>query len=153
MPPNNIDFFSKVGDTLYQIIVKELPTFYMGMCYVIEYKHLFNANQQLPDMSVAIEKENINIESLKVSMTSDLEYIEAMHDWPPDILPFKFNVPFGRKSGTEITVVETMISPLICDKSNTRYVSQQQCFVNHFLKGKHFPLIYMKARPSRFSKF
>ena len=42
-------------------------------------------------------------------MTSDFEYLEAVHDMAPDFLPFKFNVPFGRKSGTQITAFETVI--------------------------------------------
>ena len=124
----------------------------MGMCYVIEYKYLFNANQQLPEMAVIIEKNDLDIDSVKVSMTSDFEYIEAMHDSPPDILPFKFNVPFERRSGTQITAIETVIRPLICDESHVEYVSQQQCLGNHFF-SKAFSPCPLKCLPLQMKGF
>jgi hypothetical protein len=103
----------------------ELPTFYDGMCYIIEPKQAFQYM-----MTVAIEKkEDKEIDSVNVRVTSDYEYLKPVY--LPTIETFEFKVPFGGTYKTQTTIMETMIKPLKC-KSSDSYVSDMQCFANLF---------------------
>ena len=49
----------------YQFIVKELPSFYEGMCYIIDSKQHFDFDS----MTGTIEKNDIDINSVKIWIT------------------------------------------------------------------------------------
>ena len=120
-------------------MVKELPTFYNGMCYVIEYKHPFNANDVLPEMGVTIVKTNEDLDYVKVLLTTDHDYLALTHSIYGDFFPFKFDIRFDEKQKSKIMVVETSIRPLICNQLDIDYVSEQECLVNHFVSEDFSP--------------
>ena len=104
----------------------ELPTFYDGMCYIIEPKQAFQL------MTIVIEKqENKEIDSANVMLTSDYEYLKPVYFPTMNTETFEFKVPFGGTYKTQTTIMETMIKPLKC-KSSDSYVSDMQCFANLF---------------------
>ena len=139
-------------DVTYQISVKELPTFYSGMCYVIRFENNFNNEDSLSEMTVTIEKKVTQLQFVKVWITSDYDYLDAIHHMWGDIIPYKFSVPFGGVHTTQVTVVETMLKPLTCLSSDTCYVSQQQCLVNKFL-SKDFTPCPFKCLPIQMKGF
>ena len=126
-------------EIIFVIMVKELPTFYNGMCYVIEYKHPFNANDVLPEMGVTIVKTNKDLDYVKLWLTTDYDYLASTHSLYGDFFPFKFDVRFDEKQKTKIMVVETSLRPLICNQLDIDYVSEQQCLVNHFVSEDFSP--------------
>jgi hypothetical protein len=99
-------------EIIFIIMLKELPTFYNGMCYVIEYKHPFNANDVLPEMGVTIVKTNKDLDYVKLWLTTDYDYLASTHSLYGDFFPFKFDVRFDEKQKTKIMVVETSLRPL-----------------------------------------
>ena len=104
------------------------------MCYIIEPKQAFQL------MTLVIEKqENKEIDSANVMLTSNYEYLKPAN-FPIMINSkiFEFRVPFGGIYNTETKVMETMIKPLKCKKSES-YVSDMQCFANLFFSEDLLP--------------
>ena len=134
------------------IMVKELPTFYNGMCYVIEYKHPFNGNEVLPEMGVTVVKTNEDLDYVKVWLTTDHDYLASTHSIYGDFFPFKFDVRFEEKQKTKVMVVETSLRPLICNQLDIDYVSEQQCLVKHFV-SKNFSSCPHKCIPIQMKGF
>ena len=119
--------------------VKELPTFYSGLCYVVEFQRNFNYTDALSEMTVTVEKINMDMEIVKVWITPEYDYLDATHqDWGI-FLPFKLSVPFGGFRTTQVSLVETVIKPLICKELDPNYKSRQQCLVNLFVSEDFSP--------------
>ena len=105
-----------------------MPTFYDGMCYIIEQKQ----SPHFAYMTVVIERDLDAIDSVSVRLTSDYEYLHQIS--LSTLLNsgiFQFSVPFGGIYKTEASILETMIKPLKCKSSET-YVSDMQCLVKFY---------------------
>ena len=123
----------------YQLSVKELPTFYSGLCYVVEFQRNFNDTDALSEMTVTVEKINMDMEIVKVWITPEYDYLDATHqDWGI-FLPFKFSVPFGGFRTTQVSLIETVIKPLKCQELDTNYKSRQQCLVKIYFSEEFSP--------------
>ena len=101
------------------------------MCYIIKHKQSFVFNS----ITVTIEKKNVDIGHLKVWLTSDYDFLEAILN--ENFPSYQFNVPFGEIYFPRITFKETIIKALNCKSSDIEYVSVQQCLVNIFI-SEHF---------------
>ena len=101
------------------------------MCYIIKHKQSFVFNS----ITVTIEKKNVDIGHLKVWLTSDYDFLEAILN--ENFPSYHFNVPFGEIYFPRITFKETIIKALDCKSSDIEYVSVQQCLVNIFI-SEHF---------------
>ena len=99
--------------------MKELPSFANGMCYIIKHKQSFVFNS----ITVTIEKKNIDIGHLKVWLTSDYDFLEAILN--ENFPSYQFNVPFGEIYFPRITFKETIIKALDCKSSDIEYVSSK----------------------------
>ena len=109
------------------------------MCYVVEFKRNFNDTDALSEMTVTVEKRNMDMKFVKVWITSEYDYLDATHqDWGI-FLPFKFSVPFGGFRTTQVSLVETVMKPLICETLYPNYKSRQQCLVNLFFSEEFSP--------------
>ena len=112
------------------------------MCYIIESKQHF----EFTFMTGIIEKNNMDINFVKVWITSNYDFLDVTTTQKSFLVPFQFSVPFGGIYLTEITFKETVIKPLNCKRSDTEYVSQQQCLVNMFI-NEQFSLCPIKCIP------
>ena len=116
--------------------MKELPSFHDGMCYVIESLQPFDFNS----MTGSIEKIHTDIDSTKIWITSNYDFLFLTHtpvsDFEP---PFKFRVPFEEVTTKRVTLTETIIKPLNCKTSDTEYQSKAQCLDNMFRAEKFSP--------------
>ena len=128
-------------------MIKELPSFYYGMCYTIQSKQSF----EFESMTVTIEK-NVDIEFLKVWITSDYDFLVPTHDHYGIFEPYQFTVPFGKVYSTRIRFKETIIKPLNCKLSDTEYLSEQQHLVNIFIT-EDFPACPIKCIPIQMKVF
>ena len=104
------------------------------MCYLIESKQHFD----IDSMVATIEKIDTDIESIKIWITSNYDFLDATYTSKDDFNPFKCSVPFARTT-TRIKFRETLIKPLNCKTSDTEYVSGQQCLVNMFIDENFSP--------------
>ena len=109
------------------------------MCYVLEFQRNFNETDALSEMTVTIDKRQMDIEFIKVWITSKHDYLDATHHEWSYFLPFKFSVPFGGLRTTQVSLVETVIKPLICKELDPNYKSRQQCLVNLFFSEDFSP--------------
>ena len=116
------------------------------MCYIIESKQHFDF------YSGTIEKIDMDINFVKVRMTSNYDFLVATSRLKSSLVPFQFTVPFGGIHYTQITIEETIIKPLNCKKSDTKYVSEWQCFVNIFT-DEHFSPCPIKCIPIQMKGF
>ena len=105
------------------------------MCYIIESKQHFDFDL----MTATIEKSDMDINFVKIWITSNYDFFAATTMFKSSMVPFQFTVPFGGIHYTQVTFSETIIKPLHCKISNTEYVSEFQCFVNIFLDEKFSP--------------
>ena len=112
------------------------------MCYIIESKHHFDFN----DMTVTIEKSDMDINFVRVWITSNYDFLVATTTLKSSMVPFQFIISFGEIQLTRITFEETIIKPLNCKTSDTEYVSEWQCFVNIFI-NEHFSPCPIKCIP------
>ena len=95
------------------------------MCYIIEQ----NQAMPFPLMTIAVEKRDMDMDSVNVWLTSNYDYLKPFTVVNSGV--FQFNVLFGGTKKTRTTIMETMIKPLKC-KSSDSYVSDMQCFANLF---------------------
>ena len=95
----------------YHFIVKELPSFYEGMCYIIESKQHFDFDL----MTATIEKSDMDINFVKIWITSNYDFFAATTMFKSSMVPFQFTVPFGGIHYTQVTFSETIIKPLHFD--------------------------------------
>ena len=106
------------------------------MCYIIEStKQRFD----FPYMTVSIEKRDMDMDSMKVWITSDYDFLSITHSPKSDHDPFQFRVPFAGIDMVRIRIRETIIKPLNCKISDTEYVSEQQCLVSTFIDKQFSP--------------
>ena len=114
------------------------------MCYIIESKQRFDFDS----MTVTIEKRDMDIDSLKIWLTSNYDFLlfTTNAQTQSDFFPFQFRVPFAETYTTRITFRETIMKPLNCKTSDTEYVSESQCLVNMF-SAEHFQACPMKCIP------
>ena len=117
------------------------------MCYTIQSKQSF----EFESMTITIEK-NVDIEFLKVWITSDYDFLIPTHDAYGDFEPYQFSVPFGKVYSTRIRFKETIIKLLNCKLSDTEYLSEQQHLVNTFIT-RHFPACPIKCIPIQMKGF
>jgi hypothetical protein len=116
------------------------------MCYIIKSQLDFGS------MTVTIEKKNLDIDLLKVWLTSDYDYFGATRGIYGISAPYQFNVPFGKKHSTQITFKETIIKPLDCKLSDPEYISMEQCLVNIYIT-EHFSACPLKCLPIQMKAF
>ena len=120
------------------MIVKELPTFWNGMCYVIECKIPFHPinSDQLQLMWITVEK-NSDIKEVDVRLTSQYEYLSITHSPRFDYnRPYMITVPFGNPRKQRILAIENEIQNLNCEdtyETNSQYQSFEQCLVDLFV--------------------
>ena len=105
------------------------------MCYIIESKQHFDFDL----MTVTIEKSDMDINFVKIWITSNHEFLAATTSLKSSLVPFQFTVPFGGIHYTQITFRETIVKPLDCKTSDTEYVSEFQCLGNIFLDEQFSP--------------
>ena len=105
------------------------------MCYIIESQHHFDFH----DMTVTIEKCDMDINFVRVWITSNNNFLVATTTLKSSMVPFQITIPFGEIQLTRITFEETIIKPLNCKTSDTEYVSEWQCFVNIFIDENFSP--------------
>ena len=105
------------------------------MCYIIESKQYFDFDF----MTGTIEKSNMDINLVKIWLTSNYDFLVATSPLKSDLVPFQFTVPFGGFQFTQITFGESIIKPLNCKTSDTEYVSDWQCLVNIFFDEQFSP--------------
>ena len=105
------------------------------MCCTIESKQYFDFNI----MTATFEKSDMDINFVKIRITSNHDFLVATTRLKSSLIPFQFTVPFGGIHYTQITFVETIIKPLNCKTSDTRYVSEWQCLVNIFADENFSP--------------
>ena len=118
------------------------------MCYIIKSKQRFVFEL----MTLTIEKKHVDIQSLKVWITSNYDFLEGTYDRYGISAPYQFDVLFGKDQYTHITFKETIIKPLNCKLSDTEYISEQQCLVNIFIT-EHFPACPIKCLPIQMKGF
>ena len=116
------------------------------MCYIIKSQLDFGS------MTVTIEKKNLDIDLLKVWLTSNYDFLGATQGRYGISAPYQFNVPFGEKHYTRITVKETIIKPLDCKLPDAEYISEEQCLVNIFIM-EHFSACPLKCLPIQMKAF
>ena len=73
------------------------------MCYIVEYnEQIFSSVLQ---MTVTIEKKYLTIESVNVWITSDYDFLDAVHtEFFQDLMPFHFSASFGGIKATNIII-------------------------------------------------
>ena len=80
-----------------------MPTFHKGMCYIIEFNEQIFAS--VLQMTVTIEKKDMTIETVNVWITSDHDFLDAVHtEFFQDLTPFHFSAPFGGIKATNIII-------------------------------------------------
>ena len=118
------------------------------MCYIIESKQHFHFNS----MTGTIEKIDMDINFVKIWITSNYDFFDATTNAKSSLVPFQFTVPFGKISYTQITFGETIIKPLNCKSSDSERVSEWQCIVNIFM-NEHFSPCPIKCIPIQMKGF
>ena len=118
------------------------------MCYLIKPMQSF----VFDSMTLTLDKKNVNIDRLKVWLTSNYDFLGATQDDYRDFPSYQFNVPFGENYSTRITFKETIINPLNCKLSDVEYVSEEQCLVNIFI-SEHFSGCPFKCVPIQMKGF
>ena len=110
------------------------------MCYIVE------AKRHSDYFSMTIEKINMDIDFVKIWITSNYDFMLASNLVESDFLPFHFDVPFTRMHTTLIKFRETIIKPFNCKTANPEYVSEAQCLVDMFI-DEHFSPCPNKCLP------
>ena len=118
------------------------------MCYLIKPMQSF----VFDSMTLTLDKKNVNIDRLKVWLTSNYDFLGATQDDYRDFPSYQFNVPFGENYSTRITFKETIINPLNCKLSDVEYISEEQCLVNIFI-SEHFSGCPFKCVPIQMKGF
>ena len=81
-------------DESFHNVVRELPSFQNGMCYVIEFIDDFVPGQKMKITTEILP--HIDVKELNVFITSQFDYVGiAVEQWDEN-RPFKINVPFGK---------------------------------------------------------
>ena len=125
------NIIEQVGDKDYKIAVYELPSFHNGLCYVIETNIYFNDFSQ--EIWITVEKnEEDELKGISIWLTNEYEYLGVSHTYWGDFNEFKISVPFGEMEIPKITITENVLQSLDCKKSDSEYVSTQQCLVDKF---------------------
>ena len=105
------------------------------MCYIIESKQRFDNDY----MTVSMEKRDMDMDSMKIWITSDYDFLSITNSAKSDHDPFQFRVPFAGIDMVRIRIRETIIKPLNCKISEPEYVSEQQCLVSKFIDKQFSP--------------
>ena len=116
------------------------------MCYIIKPKKSF----VFDSITITIEKKNVNIDRLKVWLTSNYDFLGVILN--RNSPSYQFSVPFGEIYSTRITFEETIIKALDCKLADIEYVSVQQCLVNTFI-SEHFSACPFKCIPIQMKGF
>ena len=103
-------------------------------------------------MTGTIEKIDMDINFVKIWITSNYDFFAATTNTKSSLVPFQFTVPFGKIHFTQIIFRETIIKPLNCKTSDTERVSEWQCFVNIFT-DEHFSPCPIKCIPIQMKGF
>ena len=142
----------KVGDTKYQVVVSELPSFYKGLCYKIESNFHFHVAST--EFWITFQRhENVDLESVSVWLTSQYDYLSlANYHLSGGYVAFKISFPFGKKEVSRIQFKQNQFQSLECEKSNPEYISKQQCLASYFNSNDYYPCP-MKCIPIRMKGF
>ena len=107
----------------------------------------------MESMTAAIEKKDMDINSMKIWLTSDYDFLRiATQTSKSAFFPFQFTIPFAGIYTTQIKFRETIIKPLKCKISDPEYVSEQQCLVNMFI-NENFSPCPIKCTPIQMKGF
>ena len=115
-----------------------MPSFYYGLCYVIESHIHFDDPNSL--FWITFErKKNINLEAVSVWLTSQYDYLSVSHRLWGDYGAFKISFPFGDKEVSRVIFKQNELQSLNCEKSNPEYISTQQCLASYINSNNFFP--------------
>ena len=99
------------------------------MCYVIEFIDLFKKK-----VKITVKKSShVDVKELNVWMTAQFDYLGVTHTYWGENKPFEIDIPFGSMKVPTITTQEDVQVPFECKKSDSDYVSVQQCWVDTFI--------------------
>ena len=147
---DNIFLLFQVGNKTHKVNVKELPSFHKGMCYLIESMSNHTSSDWI---TVTVKKnEDVDIKFVQVTMTSKHDYLGVTHYFWGDFMPYRFIVYFGDILVPKITTIETIKKPLHCLTSDSEYISEQECLVNHFFSA-NFSTCPIKCIPVQMRGF
>ena len=118
------------------------------MCYIIESEQHFDFDS----MMVSVEKIHEDMDSMKIWITSDYDFLSLTHYPLSDKVPFQIEVPFQGIQISRIRFRETIIKPYNCKTSDTEYISEEQCLVNMFV-DEHFSPCPIKCLPIQMKGF
>ena len=118
------------------------------MCYIIESEQHFDFDS----MMVSVEKIHEDMDSMKIWITSDYDFLSLTHYPLSDKVPFQIEVPFQGIQISRIRFRETIIKPYNCKTSHTEYISEEQCLVNMFI-DEHFSPCPIKCLPIQMKGF
>ena len=88
---------------------------------------------------------------VKIWLTSQHDSLGIIYRTLGNFRPFKTNVPFGGDHFPKITIEQTETINLKCHKSDSDYVSEQQCFADNYLFGNFS--CHTKCLPIQMSGF
>ena len=120
-----------------------MPTFYNGMCYVIECNIPIDSEksnfESVYYIWLTVEKIS-EIKEVDLRVTPQYEYLSVIHSPRLDYRPFMITVPFGSLKKQRILAVENEIRNFNCQVShkthantNFQYLSFEQCIVDLFV--------------------
>ena len=107
-----------------------MPSFYNGLCYVIESNYYFG--KVFSQLWITFERNaKVDLESISVWMTYQYDYLSIVNHFFGDYRAFKISLPFGKKKVKNIEFKENQFHHLECEKSNSEYISKQQCLASY----------------------
>ena len=114
------------------MIVKEQPTYHYGMCYIVEIMN--NLDEEMISMTVQRSAAH-EAKQVKIWLTSQQDSLGIVYRTLGNFRPFKTEVPFGGSHVPKITIHQRETYNMKCHKSDSNYVSEQQCFADNYLLG------------------
>ena len=128
--------------------VKEHPTYHYGMCYIVEIMN--NLDEEVISMTVQ-RSAGHEAKQVKIWLTSQQDSLGIVYRTLGNFRPFKTEVPFGANHVPKITIHQWETYNMKCNKSDSNYVSEQQCFADNYLLGNFS--CHTKCLPIQMSGF
>ena len=130
------------------MIVKEQATYHYGMCYIVEIMN--NLDEEKISMTVQ-RSAGHEAKQVKIWLTSQHDSLGIVYRTLGNFRPFKTAVPFGGDHVPKITIQQSETYNMKCKKSDSDYVSEQQCFADEYLFGNFS--CHTKCLPIQMSGF
>ena len=130
------------------MIVKEQATYHYGMCYIVEIMN--NLDEEKISMTVQRSAGHEG-KHVKIWLTSQHDSLGMVYRTLGNFRPFKTAVPFGGDHVPKITIQQSETYNMKCKKSDSDYVSEQQCFADEYLFGNFS--CHTKCLPIQMSGF